>query len=198
MNFFFRSLGYKVSRLLCKANVIFLGALVIIPLQGKQVLAAEEIVFKQGIASHSVSMEDLDHFAATGEMSRSVRFLFDFTKQNPQIARRILVQEFPVETVMVSNLANSAPGEIILSGVSQIIYPKSDRASIEALRGALVVSASDDNKVSLIELFRNYPTQQMYVDGKILAKTAKDVNNIIEIFQESLKISLSFLRDLSR
>jgi hypothetical protein len=194
MNFFFRSLGYKVSRLLCKANVIFLGALVIIPLQGKQVLAAEEIVFKQGIASHSVSMEDLDHFAATGEMSRSVRFLFDFTKQNPQIARRILVQEFPVETVMVSNLANSAPGEIILSGVSQIIYPKSDRASIEALRGALVVSASDDNKVSLIELFRNYPTQQMYVDGKILAKTAKNINNIIEIFEESLKVSLSWLR----
>jgi hypothetical protein len=198
MNFFFRSLGHKVSRLLCKANVIFWGALVIIPLQGKQVLAAEEIVFKYGIASHSVSLEDLEYFAATGEMSRSVRFLFDFTKQNPQIARRILVQEFPVETVMVSNLANSVPGEVVLSGVSQLIYPKSDRASIQALRGALILSASDDNKVSLIELFRNYPTQQMYVDGKILAKTAKDVNNIIEIFQESLKISLSFLRDLSR
>ncbi len=198
MNLFFRSLGHQVSRLLCQANVIFLGALAIIPLQSKQVLAAEEIVFKHGIASHSVSMEDLNHFAATGEMSRSVRFLFDFTKQNPQIARRILVQEFPVETVMVSNLANSAPGEIVLSGVSQLIYPKSDRASIQALRGALILSASDDNKVSLIELFRNYPTQQMYVDGKILARTAKDVNNIIEIFQESLKISLSWLRDLSR
>lgn len=197
MNLFFRSLGQKVSRLLCKANVIVLGALVVIPLQGKQVLAAEEIVFKHGIASHSVSIEDLEHFGATGEMSRSVRFLFDFTKQNPHVGRRILVQEFPVETVMVSNLANSAPGEVVLSGLTQLIYPKSDRASVEALRGALIVSASDDNKISLLEIFRNYPTRQMYVDGKILAKTAKDVNNIIEIFQESLKVSLSLLRSLS-
>ncbi|MBE9171419.1 alpha/beta hydrolase [Pleurocapsales cyanobacterium LEGE 06147] len=196
MNLFFRSLGHKISRLLCKASVVLLGALVIIPFQGKPVLAAEEIVFQYGIASHSVSIEDLKHFAATGEMSRSVRFLFDFTKQNPQIARRILVQEFPVETVIVSNLANSVPGEMVLSGVSQLIYPKSDRARIQALRGALIVSASDDNKVSLIELFRNYPTQQMYVDGKLLSKTAKDVNNMLEIFEESLKVSLSFLRDL--
>lgn len=196
MNLFFRSLGHKLSHLLCKANVVLLGALVIIPLQGKQVLAAEEIVFKYGIASHSVSIEDLENFAATGEMSRSVRFLFDFTKQNPKIARRILVQEFPVETVLVSDLANSLPGEVVLSGVSRLIYPKSDRASIQALRGALVQSASDDNKVSLIELFGNYPTQQMYVDGKLLAKTAKDVNSMIEILEESLKVSLSFLRDL--
>jgi hypothetical protein len=197
MNLFFRSLGHKISRLLCKANVVLLGALVIIPLQSKQVLAAEEIVFKYGIASHSVSIEDLEHFAATGEMSRSVRFLFDFTKQNPQIARRILVQEFSVEPVLASNLANSVPGEVVLSGVSQLIYPKSERASIQALRGALIVSASDDNKVSLIELFRNYPTQQMYVDGKLLAKTAKDFNNMIEIFEDSLRIPLSLLRDLS-
>jgi hypothetical protein len=181
MNFFFPSLGQKVSRFFSKANVIVLGTLLIIPFQSKQVLAAEEIVFKHGIASHSVSIEDLENFAATGEMSRSVSFLFDFTKQNPYVARRILVQEFPVETVMVSNLANSAPGEVVLSGLTQLIYPKSDRASVEALRGAIILSASDDNKISLIEIFRNYPTQQMYVDGKILAKTAKDVNNIIEI-----------------
>lgn len=196
MNLFLRSLTHKVSRLFCKTNIVLLGALVIIPFQGKQVLAAEEIVFKYGVASHSVPIEDLEHFAATGEMSRSVRFLFDFTKQNPQIARRILVQEFPVETVILSNLANSVPGEAVLSGVSQLIYPKSDRARIETLRGALIVSASEDNKVSLIELFRNYPTQQMYVDGKLLSTTAKDLNNMLGIFEESLKISLSFLRDL--
>ncbi|MEH1838700.1 MAG: alpha/beta hydrolase [Nostoc sp.] len=73
-----------------------------------------------------------------------------------------------VNIVFLDKVLNSRIGNIILDQISQVIYTQSRRADRQALRSALVLSASQDGQVSLIEIIKNYPTNEVKVDGKRL------------------------------
>ncbi|MGL5793925.1 MAG: alpha/beta hydrolase, partial [Waterburya sp.] len=79
------------------------------------------------------------------------------------------------------------------SQTSTIVSSKSERANVKALRGALVNSASNDNLISLIELLENYPTQEVYVNGKILAKARRNLSHFIEETNKYIQIPLNLL-----
>lgn len=49
-------------------------------------------------------------------------------------------------------------------------------------------SANQDNKVSLIEIIQNYPTQEVDVEGKRLAHTYDQLNQMPERLQNLLPI----------
>lgn len=144
-------------------------------------VAAEKVIFYHGVASQSVSLEELENFANTGKTSPSLEFLFDVSQQNPQFARYVLIYEVPVEVIWAANLLNSTPGEFFLGATSKIVHPKSKSADVQALRGSLVQSARDDSKVSLLEVLQNYPTQQVYVDGTVFSQPFNHLNNFIDI-----------------
>ena len=158
---------------------------------GEKAIASEEIIFKYSGATQSVSLEELQIFADTGEVSSALEFLFKFGKQNPFIIRWILTQQFPANTKLIYDLLNTAPGEFALSQTGNVLSAKSERANVKALRGALIASASDDNLISLIELLENYPTKEVYVDGKILSQVQRDlagfINETNKIYQDTFK-----------
>ncbi len=162
----------------------------LIPSEAK---ASEEIIFRYGGATQSVSLEDLQIFAETGETSASLNFLLKVGKQNPELIRWIMKQQFPADTKLIYDLLNTAPGEYILSQTGSFVSSKSERANVKALRGALVKSASDDNVISLIELLENYPTQQVYVNSKLLAKVEDNLSDFIKETNKYIKIPLSIL-----
>ena len=149
----------KIGGWFGKTGIAILVAGIAISLSPNRVKASEEIIFTYGGATQTVSLEELQDFAATGEISPSLNFLLNFSKQNPAMMRWILKQEFPADTRLVYDLLNTAPGEYVLSQTSNVVSSKSERANVKALRGALVASASDDNIISLIEVLENYPTQ---------------------------------------
>ncbi|MDJ0590911.1 MAG: alpha/beta hydrolase [Pleurocapsa sp. MO_226.B13] len=156
-------------------------------------VASQKVIFKYSGATQSVSLEELQEFAQTGEISPSLDFLLKFGKQNPYMIRWILTQQFPANTQLIYDLLNTAPGEYVLSQTGNVVSSKSERANIKALRGALITSASDDNLISLLELLENYPTKEVYVDGKILAKAQRDLANFINETNKYIRIPLSFL-----
>ena len=157
-----------------------------------QASASEKVIFKYSGATQSISLEELQTFAQTGEISSGLDFLLKFGKQNPFMIRWILTQKFPANTKLIYDLLNTAPGEYVLSQTGNIVSAKTEEANITALRGALVASASDDNLISLMELIEEYPTKEVYVDGRILAKAQRDLGNFIseinKIYQDTFKI----------
>ncbi len=183
----------KIGQWFQKTGIALLLAGMAVSLSPNKVKASEEIVFTYGGATQTVSLEELQTFAATGETSPALDFLLSFGKQNPLMIRWILNQEFPANTKLVYDLLNTAPGEYVLSQTSNVVGSKSERANVKALRGALVASASDDNVISLIELLDNYPTQQVYVQGKILAKARKNLTQFIEETSKYIQIPVSLL-----
>jgi len=156
-----------------------------------QTLASEKVIFKYSGATQSIELEELQTFAKTGEMSSALDFLMDFGNQNPFMIRWILTQKFPADTKLIYDLLNTAPGEYVLSQTGTIVGAKTEKANITALRGALIASANDDNLISLMELIEEYPTKEVYVDGKILADAQRDlgsfINEINKIYQDTFK-----------
>ena len=176
-------------------NVIAFGAGLVLIFPSLKVNAAEEIIITYGAMSQSVKVKDLTTFAETGDMSSSVRFLVNIINQNPEQLRQILTQELGVGIVFLSDILNSSPGEYGLSEIGKVIHNKSRRANIESLRGALIISATD-NKISLLELFQNYPTQQVYIDGYKLSQKTNAVLTSVNQVDKNLEVSLAIIKEL--
>jgi hypothetical protein len=59
---------------------------------------------------------------------------------------------------------NSLPGEWLLDQLGQTIRPVSGEASRQALRSALVLSASNDGELTLLEVLQTYPTETVVLE----------------------------------
>ena len=152
--------------------------------------AAEKAIFTYGGLTQSVPIEELQTFANTGEVSSGLNTLLKHSDQNPLMMRWILRQQFAANNKIISDLFNTVPGEYVLSQTGNVVGAKSERANVKALRGALIASVSDNNLVSLMELLENYPTKDVYVNGKILAKAQNSFNQFVEETTQYIKIPL--------
>jgi hypothetical protein len=181
----------NISKYFKKTGIVMFVAATMLGLIAEKAIASEKIIFKYSGATQTLSLEELQTFASTGETSPALDFLLKFGKQNPFMIRWILTQQFPANTKLIYDLLNTAPGEYVLSQTGTILGSKSERANITALRGALVAAASDDNLISLMELIEQYPTEEVYVDGKILSKAQQDLGDFInqtnKIYQDTFK-----------
>ncbi len=186
----------KIPRWLWETGISLFAATLTISLTPKGTLAAEKITFTYGIASQSIAIEELDTFAETGEISPTLNFLLNHSKQNPLMIRWLLTQEFPGDIKLIYDFLNTAPGEYVLAQTSNIVNSDSERANVKALRGALIAAASDDNQISLLELLHHYPTKRVYVNGKSLSKVRRNLWNFIEQISKSLQLPLGFLQSL--
>jgi hypothetical protein len=187
----------KIGRWFQEIGIAILVAGVTITLSSNRAIASEVIIFTYGAATQSVPFEELQTFVETGEKSSSIDFLLSLSKQNPLLMRRILKQKFPADTQLVSDLLNTTPGEYVLSQTGNVVGSKSRRANVTALRGSLIRSASDDGLVSLIELFEHYPTEQVYVNGKIISRVQNNINQFVEETNRYIKLPASLLRELN-
>lgn len=139
-------------------------------------LAAENVVLRYGIFERSVSVADLTTFAETGKRSRDLRAYIRASKQDPSKIRQTLTDKVDVNVTTVDRILNSPVGDVALNQLSQYIYTSSRTADKEALRGAIVLSASEDNNISIMEIVQNYPTQEMYLDGERLSETYAQIS----------------------
>ncbi|MFQ3617224.1 MAG: alpha/beta hydrolase [Cyanobacteriota bacterium] len=141
--------------------------------------AAESIVVNFGPLSRSFSITEFQTLAETGQPSRKLRWYLNTAGVKPSTARSLLTQQVPLPLEFVDQILNSLPGEFGLYQLGQVISPSSQEASLQAMRAAVVLSAADDNRVSMLEILENYPTRELHIDGLGLMRTARDVQNLM-------------------
>ncbi|NJO40760.1 MAG: alpha/beta hydrolase [Cyanobacteria bacterium CRU_2_1] len=165
-------------------RVLFLtigtGLTVAASLWSATAIAAEQVVMKYQIFERSVSVADLTTFAETGEASSELENYMEASGQDPELIRRMLTREVEIGVVPLDRMLNNAVGDVMLDQVSEFVYTPSGAADREAMRSALVLSASDDDHVSLIEIIQKYPTQQVYVDGNRINAAYRQIENLRE------------------
>ncbi|MGB0561002.1 MAG: alpha/beta hydrolase [Spirulinaceae cyanobacterium] len=132
------------------------------------VQAAEEVVITYGFLQQSIPVDDLADFAETGEQSFTIGLLVGASGQDPDTIRDVLNREVPLKHTLASRVLNTPPGEAALRQVGTVVHHNAEEGREESLRAAIVASAEDDDKVTLIEVLQNYPTDSMYVDGEQL------------------------------
>ncbi|MBW4475110.1 MAG: alpha/beta hydrolase [Stenomitos rutilans HA7619-LM2] len=140
--------------------------------------AAEKVVLKYGIFQESISVAELSSFAETGEPSPTLAAYMKLANKKPEEIRDALTKQVTVSAVVVDRALNNAVGERVLDEVGSTIHTSTNTANRQALRSALVLSASDDSKISLIEAIQKYPTQEVEVEGDRLVDTATKLSEL--------------------
>lgn len=159
----------------------WLGGLVLIgglTLTAMPAIAAEEIVLKYSILRETISVKELGELSRTGKVSPSLKSYLKLAKKDPKELRHWLNRPFAVEQTTLSNVLNSFVGGYLLNQVGEVIHTPSNRANKEALRGAIITAAENDNEVQLIEVLENYPTKAVHLEGDRLVElyqTAQDL-----------------------
>ncbi len=155
-------------------------------LSGVPALAAETVVLKYRIFRESVSVQELSTFAQTGKLSTTLRVNLALARQNPQAIRQYLTEPVKVNPVILDKVLNSRIGNVILDQLTQVIHTRSRQADKQALRAALVVSASKDRQITLIEVIQNYPTKEVEVEGDRLEAAYRQLRRLQGNLQDIL------------
>ncbi len=147
--------------------------------------AAENVVIKYRIFRESLSVKELTNFAQTGELSTSLRVNFALAKQQPKVIRGYLTETVTVNPVLLDRVLNSSVGNIVLDRIGEAIHTPSRKADRQALRAALILSASSEvsnsgnkNNISLIEIIQNYPASEVEVEGEVLERAYRQLRQL--------------------
>jgi Alpha/beta hydrolase of unknown function (DUF1400)/Acyl-coenzyme A:6-aminopenicillanic acid acyl-transferase len=139
-------------------------------------LANKSIVFQFGPLGRSISLADLTRFAETGELSRGWRFFLNVAGINPDDIRAALNRPVSADLQFLDRNLNNLLGEFLLYQVGQVVHTPSDTANIQAMRSAIIGSASTDGQLSLLEILQQYPTQQVQINGLRLARIGRNAS----------------------
>ena len=152
-------------------------------------IAAERVMLKYRIFRESISVEELSTFAKTGELSRSLQLNLALARQKPSLVRQYLTEPVPVNLVLLDRLLNSQAGNFLLDEISQAIHSPSRQADRQALRSALILSASSEQNISLIEVIQNYPTQEVQIEGDRLENIYQQLRRLQGILGTRPKVT---------
>lgn len=166
------------------ALVLMLSAKIL--LSSNSAIAADQVVLKYRIFRESISVEELSTFAETGELSTSLRINFALARQDPKLIRYYLTEPVKVNLVFLERVLNSPIGSVVLDEVSKVIHTSSRRADRQALRSALVLSASRDGEITLIEIIQKYPTAVLEVEGERLESAFRLLSRLRGSLQDLL------------
>jgi len=156
-----------------------IGASAIATLPAK---AAEKIYFQYGPIVESLDVSSLETFAETGVVRPDLQFYFNFLKANKeeqQRFRQVLNSSIKVNIVPISQFLYTSMGEDFLNQFGSYIRIDPTINGKYALRAAIILAASDPKGLSLLNLFRKYPTE-MWIDVPTSLSLSKAAGIVVE------------------
>jgi Alpha/beta hydrolase of unknown function (DUF1400) len=169
-------------------SFIFLGVSSASLCFGTGAIAAEQVIIKYKIFRESISVAELTTFVKTGETSSALESYLNTSRQKPEDVRRILGKQANVNVVTLDRALNNPVGNFVLDQLSLAVHPPTDAASRQAIRSALVLSASQDNKVSLLEVIQKYPTSEVELEGERISQAYRQISAIGELIDRLPRI----------
>lgn len=144
----------------------FLGAIALTQFWSPHtcVRAADTLVLRFGPFTESISLEELQNTADTGEFPRGLElYTSRISEEQRRFFVRLLRTKVPIDVVTVNSLLNTQMGVTILNQLSQAVVRKDD-AGVQALRAALVLGTTHPQGLSLINFIAAYPSQRLEID----------------------------------
>ena len=162
-------------------NIILLLFLFFIP----SAKSAENLLLYKGNFSRTIKIEDLSNFIKTKKPSKKLKNLIKITNQNNKNLHKFLSYKIEVPIEASSRLLNSKIGEVFLSRFSKIIYPNkmlNIKTSTKAIRSGIIISSYKNNeKINLIDFFKEYPNKNIALDLNALKKALKKVDSLKDL-----------------
>lgn len=123
-------------------------------------LSAERIsVFYPPFGEFSLPVDSLENFAKEGKIDRDLEFYAQrATPEQLTQLREFLQQRFNLTPTLVSQVTYSPIGEQVLQRLGEVVQTDSRQNGFYALRAALILSATNSEGLSLVNILRNFPS----------------------------------------
>ncbi len=150
-------------------------------------VAAERVVINYGPLQDAIAVADLIDLVQTNRVSPTLKTYLLKTNTKPEGVKAVLTQSIDVNLLTLDRILNSSLGEIVLDQLGEAIYTPTKTENRKALRSALILSTSNDGRVSLLEVLQHYPTQEVHLDAKRLLATYQQVDGIYRRFDTAYR-----------
>lgn len=128
-------------------------------------LAAERIEFFYGPFEIAVRVDDLQHFADTGEVRGSLR---PIARQLPPSQldglRGWLTRPFPLDVVTVAELTYSPVGMQLLGQLGYLVQTNDQRSGFLALRASLILAAAQEPGLTTMHVLQQFPLDTVQIN----------------------------------
>jgi predicted dienelactone hydrolase len=149
-------------------------------LRPEPVHGAERIHFAVGPLDLTISVDSLETFVETGEITpelrRYTRYLDDETLEELQ---PLLQQSFEVSHVAVAQLAYSPIGESFLQQLGEVIQTQARQNGFYAIRAALIQAAQDPDGITLINVIRHFPTEGLRINTRQVQELVRELRILL-------------------
>jgi len=154
--------------------------------------AAEKVVLKYSILRESIPVSDLETLAETGRTDPALESYIKRAGKKPEDVQRALTNTVKIDIVTLDRALNSLPGNLMLDELGKAIHTPAGGADRQALRAALIKSAEEDGRVSLLETIQNYPSEAVVVEGDKLVSAYRQLSKVADPLQKILGILRDF------
>lgn len=166
----------KAARLI--RSVLF-GLLV--QLAASPVMAAQQITFRLDELQRSVPVADLAEFERTGKVSQNISFLIDRLNQDDRQALRFsLGHHFPTTSLEVADFLQTPMGAVVVSQFAKLSEQPTDDV-VPALSGALILGASTDKGLRLVDVLEQYPLEDLIISVPAVMNLARRLRDQFDV-----------------
>ena len=156
------------------------------------VKAAEKINFVYSSFKFSLSVESLETFAETGEITGDLKDYSSFfdEKSLAQI-RTFLSQSYDFKQVNLYKIGRTSLAEDLLRQLGKVVSTHSQRNGFYAIRGAILTAAGKNDSWTIIDVLKEFPTSEIYVSLEGLLQL-EDGILFYENYKQALEKAIAF------
>ncbi len=156
----------------------------------KPIEAAETVNFRFNIFEVSVSVDDLENFAKTGELRGALDTASRYISASDMATfRRILTERADISISLLSRFLYTSQGERALDILGNFIKTGPNLSGNRAIRAAAVLATADKQKgLSLLNFLRKFPTSDIYFDIQEGLQTVGELSDLLQNTQKVVQM----------
>ena len=148
---------------------------------GTSVLAADNVTLSYGLLELSVSVSSLEAYAYENQVNDELDFYLGFlSEEERDDFREILTTPLDVSSVTLSQVLYAPLGELWLGRLGDVIQTEARQNGARGLRGALILSAADEEGLTLLNVIRRFPTPTLRINSVRILDVVDTVVELLE------------------
>ena len=151
--------------------------------------AADRLKFNLGILSFELSIDALELYAKEGKINRELNFYTSrLDERTVSQLRRVLRRKINVNPVLLYRLTRSPMIIELIESLGEVATTHHERNGFYALRGSITNAAIEQpDGVTLIDVLRQFPTDDISIDAARLFELRDELNALIEYREAIVK-----------
>ena len=154
--------------------------------------AAEKINFVYSPLEFSLSVESLETFVETGEITGNLKDYQAFIDENQsEQLRSFLGKSYDLNQVSLYKISRTSLAKDLLKQLGKVVSTHSQRNGFYAIRGAVLTAAGKNDSWTMIDVLKEFPTSEIYVSLEALLQLRDEIL-FYENYKQALEKAIAF------